>query len=180
MEKIKQQQGVTFIELLVSLAVVAILISVAAPAFQQMVVNNRVESTAELLRNSILHARNTSIQNKSAHSVRLNGDASAITGWVVGATGDFTSRLIVEAVNEQIELKEYSGAAANIDYNSYGYIAGSEDLVKRVFTVCHKDGESGLMGKAVILSSSGMVMIKNANQSIEDPANPANTIDICQ
>lgn len=179
MEKINQQ-GVTLIELMITVAIAAILVSVAVPSFQQMIANNRVESTAEKLRNSILHARNTSIKKKSGHSVVFDVENSEITGWRVGATNDPGSILMRETVNDQVEVKENNGVGAEIKFDPYGYIAGDQDLVKRIFAVCEKEGGSEvIMGKAVVFSAGGMVMIKNANQSIENPNNPNLTINIC-
>lgn len=182
MEKIKIQQGVTLIELMVTVAVVVILMSFAVPGFQQMVANNRVESTAEDLRNSILKARNKSMQDSSGHRLSFtSASGGKVTAWDVKDSGG--SDLASETVSDQIVVSEYgeSGSVDSIVYNDLGYIAGSEDLVRRIFTICHKDGNPGYMGKAVILFPSGLVMIKNANQSIEHPTDGSTleTDDIC-
>lgn len=53
----RQAAGFTLIEMMVTIAVTAILLSLAMPSFQTMIERNRVESVVNAFSNSLLHAR---------------------------------------------------------------------------------------------------------------------------
>ena len=55
------QSGLTLIELLVAVAVLAILLSIGMPSFQSMVAQNRATSAANELQSTLQFARSTAI-----------------------------------------------------------------------------------------------------------------------
>ena len=71
--------GVSLIELMVALAVLAILISVAAPNFSTIVANNRVRTGVDGILAGLQLARTEAIRRNTNVSFTLNTD----TGWTV-------------------------------------------------------------------------------------------------
>lgn len=87
----RHARGVTLIEALVTVAILAIMLGIAAPALQGFVAGNRLRSTALELRSALQYARAEAIRNNArvtvckANTTATNCDnAGAWTnGWIV-------------------------------------------------------------------------------------------------
>lgn len=143
MEKIKQQ-GFTLIELLVTIAVVAILASIAVPAFKTMVINNRIEATANRLRNTFIQTRNKAID--------------------AGADQHLTAAQIADKKSVMVDISRNNGSG-DIVYAADGTLS-STDLVHIVFSICYDGSATGIREKAVVLYPSGLASVKGESQLV--------------
>lgn len=148
MEKTKQQQGFTLIELLVTIVIAAILISIAVPWLQTMMTNNRIEATANRLRNEFIAKRNKAIETRTSQTV------SSVT--------DFASTLtkIVDNDNE-----------GNIIIAADGTIENDTDLEHIVYSICKgesysSDKSDDIKELALVVYPSGLVSIKSEAQIV--------------
>lgn len=73
-------RGVTLVELLITVAVLAVGLSLAAPSFTQQVANYRIRSAAESVVNGLNYARGEAIRRNTAVSFTLAGSGP---GWKV-------------------------------------------------------------------------------------------------
>jgi type IV fimbrial biogenesis protein FimT len=73
-------RGVTLIELLITVAVLAVGLSLAAPTFRQQVANYRVRSAAESIVNGLNYARAEAVRRNAAVSFTLDTGGP---GWTV-------------------------------------------------------------------------------------------------
>ena len=83
----KKQHGFTLVELLVTLSVAAILLSVGVPSFRDFVQNNRAATQANHLVLALNTARSESVKRGSRVSVCSSTDqstCSASTNWATG------------------------------------------------------------------------------------------------
>jgi type IV fimbrial biogenesis protein FimT len=83
----RRRRGFTMTELMVTVAVVAVLSTIAAPSMRQMVATQRVRSAASALTESLWMARSEALKRNDNVTFRLvNG---TLTGWdiVQGTTG---------------------------------------------------------------------------------------------
>lgn len=74
----RASRGLTLIELLVGIAVLAVLLRVAVPAFNTMIQNAQIRAVAESLQSGLTTARNEAVQRNRV--VRFTRDG---TGWSV-------------------------------------------------------------------------------------------------
>lgn len=74
------QAGVTLVELMVTLAVLAVGATLAAPGFSQLLANYKVRSAAESILNGLNYARTEALRRNSAVSFSLTPGGS---GWTV-------------------------------------------------------------------------------------------------
>ena len=74
-----RRQGVTLIELMVTLAILAILLAIAVPSMQQLIARKRVAGVASELANDIRYLRSLGVQ--TANPVQIDFGADATSTW---------------------------------------------------------------------------------------------------
>jgi type IV fimbrial biogenesis protein FimT len=82
----RRQQGVTLIELMVGLAVLAILVATAAPFMGDMVVNSRLRESGNLLFGESLIAQSEAIKRNTTVRVSTAGNSVQVLDMTVPAT----------------------------------------------------------------------------------------------
>ena len=98
-------RGVTLVELLITVAVLAVGLSLAAPSFNQQVANYRVRSAAESVVNGLNFARGEAIRRNTPVSFTLAGSGA---GWTV-AQVDTAATLQSRSSGEQPDVTATSG-----------------------------------------------------------------------
>ena len=81
-----RQQGLTLVELLATIAVLALLLGLAAPAFQQLVAAQRMRAASYDLVSDLVLARSEALK-RSASVQLLPADSGWAGGWRVQASG---------------------------------------------------------------------------------------------
>ena len=143
-----QQKGITLIELMVTLAVAAILLTVATPSFTSMIKENRSASEQRSLMSIISTAR-----SEASHRNQLITIASLTDDWSNGLQVfvDLDSDSIFN--NTDILIKDISASASgisigagavgslakSISFNGDGTLNGATSFV---FTICDDRGAS--------------------------------------
>ncbi len=159
------QRAFSLIELMIALAVLAILLGLAAPAFQEMVLNHRQTSQLNQLIGSLALARAEAIKRRQAVGICKSHDGQFCThsgewdqGWIVFAdNNDSRQREPDEAL-----LASYSGSPQmTLRYGGFPsdnyviYYPDGRSLGNGTFTHC--DSRSEAQARAVILARSGRV-----------------------
>jgi len=78
----KRTGGFTLIELMIAIAIVAILLTVAAPSFSQAIANHRVKAAATDIHMSLLKARSEATLRNTNVTITPDGGGWAV-GWIV-------------------------------------------------------------------------------------------------
>lgn len=161
------QSGLTLSEVIITLLIVAILVSTAAPVMQTLVADQRVSAVTQDIYTSFALARSEAVKRRSAVSLCASADGNICnnagddwsSGWVIFTDADADGAM--EAGDQLIRVfPEVSGGVtlewnqgANAGFNSKGYArkAGS-------FTVC-EEGLSGDQVRSVVVSRTGRVRV---------------------
>ncbi len=158
------QRGLTLVELLITIVVSAILLSVAAPAFRDFVLSSRISSISEQLYKTLHMARSEAIRRGT--TVTICGSKSYsdcdgadwAAGWIVWV--DSNQNAIVDA-DEILNARNNTGTSAvlsngegvlSITFLSNGFL-NMPPGNRRTFTVC--DDRSNEQGRQVVVQSFG-------------------------
>ena len=130
------QQGFTLVELIITLSIAAILVTVAVPSFRNVIQNNRVATQANEFLTALSIARSEAL--KRGRNVTISADTAGQwhNGWTVS---DNVGNTLY--VNEGLEGD--SAIASTIDtltFNSRGFLTTGTSAV---FNLSVTDAESG-------------------------------------
>lgn len=162
--RIPGNSGVSLVELLVSLFVLAVLITLSAPDMRTLIVNNRVDNAASELFSSLMLARSEAVKRQRTVSLCSTVDQSSCDetrsgwhrGWLIftDAAGDgllnASDQLIrrVPVQSDTVSILWNNGDG--LQFNSRG-----QSTRAGTFQICADDEGSG--AKAIIVSMAGRV-----------------------
>lgn len=129
------RRGFTLIELMVVLAIAAILAVVAAPAFSELIVGQRARAAASALQDSLWMARSEAIKRNRSVGFEL---ASLGAGWTVSIQGDPNGVLLRQDGLNGLTLSASSGTPVSFVYNSQGRLANGAAAL--TLTISAADG----------------------------------------
>ena len=162
----------TLIELMVVLAIMAILITVGIPGYQTFVLNNQLTAQSNDFIASLRYARSEAIKRgqhvamcKSQADASGNRNACDGTGWEDGwivyidtnnnSALDFDKgEQIVrahDALNANFTLRGNTNVATTIVYEGNGSLAGSPGTV----VLCNRNEGFGPYSKAIVINNNG-------------------------
>ena len=111
---LQKQHGVTLIELMVAVSVLALLAALAAPSFNPLIERWRVRGTLEDLQTTLYHARSEAIQRGGGVTITAT-DNDWANGWTVTAPDGEGSVETVQQTGER--------AGVSIDISTTGAVA---------------------------------------------------------
>lgn len=178
--------GFTLVELMITLAVAAILLTTAIPSFQTMVSNNRLVNEVNRFNSDLAFARSEAV--KSGHVVvcrSSNPDAASPTcdssaanaqawekGWLVFLDKDRNGTLdtddvrlaVGKATINGLSLRANSAAANQIAFNKSGHTIGADTPV---FALC--DDRAEKYGRQITVTPAGKTRLESGSISDCEP-----------
>jgi type IV fimbrial biogenesis protein FimT len=173
-----RSRGFTLIELIVTVAIAAVLAGLAAPSFKQLTTNNRLKSHATAFHTSLLLARSEAIKRKSRVVLCKSSDgATCVTaggwqqGWIVfsdandNASPDAGELFIqkVASLSGDFVLKGDGNLADYVSYSSTGApkLSASDTFQTGAFSLCQL-GVSGGNARQIEIFATGRLSIGQA------------------
>lgn len=167
---VRKAKGFTLFEMMITVAIAAVVAAFAIPGFQDVMSRTRINSTTEELVNSLALARNTAISRR--RTVVLVPDAGAIPSWTLRldtSAGEVLSRHRIEGtirLSSTVNVEE-------ITFQPSGYVQKTLPAppapLDFTLTVCDSSTKKEL-GRSVTLSRIGRIRaFPNATTSICNP-----------
>lgn len=181
MKQASRQSGVTLLELMIAIAVLGVLLTVAVPGFNQLVLNNRQVAATNEFVGGIQLARSTAITRNSrvticASSAQASCDGGNWSeGWIAFVdvngnqdreSGEVLLRTQGEVSNVNISSADFGlalsfGSNGRVSQPGVGNSAGQ-------FMVCDSRGSE--YGKVIILAASGRPRVGKTQMDGSAPA----------
>jgi type IV fimbrial biogenesis protein FimT len=122
-----QERGFTLVEMMVVVAVTAILVSIAAPGMSQLLESQRLRSLAFDLISDLTLARNESLKRGARVSVRATNDRDWSAGWQVFSETDGE---VVRQRSPAGGSLSVSGAELSVTYDRNGRLAAPAGVIR--------------------------------------------------
>lgn len=122
-------RGLTLIELMITVAVLAIGLALAAPAFTQQLANYRLRAAAESIINGLNYARAEAVRRNAPVSFTLSDTGS---GWTVAMLSPATT-LQSRAAGETPDVTAASTTASRaVTFTATGFVDGSGTRMSQI------------------------------------------------
>lgn len=153
--------GFTLLELMMTLAVFAIITIVAIPNFQDYMLQNRVKTGAQELFSSLIYARSEAVK-LDARVYVTPADADAWQqGWIVTSNEDRTYAECESGEDDCLRLQEpLSGLAVTSDDGEVVYRANGRTEASTEFRFCPEGSNAAIQERRVTTELSGMPRIR--------------------
>lgn len=161
---LRRQRGITLIELLVTLSIAAILLTVAVPNFITFVQNNRLATQANDLVTMLNYARSESVKRNQRITVCSSTTGSACAGSTTWETGllvfaDTNGDGVVDGGEDILQVRQEmegnntlrAGIRTRVTYQATGFSSGFNDT----FRLCDSRGTAS--ARAIVVSNQGRV-----------------------
>ncbi len=150
-------KGFTLVELIVTLAIAAILMAVAAPNFSNMLQDNRITAHANQFIAALTYARSEAVKRSAAIDVvatNATGSDEWGGGWRVTVNGGADLKIFSA-------LEGTSTLDSDRNFSAFQYLPNGRASVTDTFTLC--DGRSGEAGRRLTITTSGRIAITNVS-----------------
>lgn len=159
----KSQDGFTLVELMVVLAIAAILLAIGVPSFQSFIARARVDAAANELQSALQLARSEAARRSGTVTIALLGTAGTrnwTTGWRVfvdtNANGMFDAGdeevRVFPAIQTPLTVMSSAGAATSLSFDGRGRVTPA---AANTFAVCFDNDLSN--ARAILVSPGGRV-----------------------
>ena len=174
---VKAQQGFTLIELIITLVIAGILLSIGIPSFNSFLKNNQLTTQINELVTSINLTRSEAIKRGFSSTIcksdtRTSCGGNWTDGWIVfedqDGQGDVDAGVdTVIRVYDELQAGNTLtfGAKNRITYSSQGIAVGFNDT----FKLC--DNRGATKAKGIVISNTGRARLaidSNADGTVED------------
>jgi type IV fimbrial biogenesis protein FimT len=163
-----RQRGFTLIELMIAVAILAILLSLAVPSFQDTIRRNQITANTNSLVTSLALARSEATKRGirvslcASNGVVCTGSTDWSTGWQVIEDRDGNGALDAPDVTLQVSPVPSTGMIMTGDNASVTFESTGENLTARTFSIS-KYGCGAQQKRQITVATSGRSQLAKAD-----------------
>ena len=168
-------RGFTLIELMVTIAILAVLLGIAVPSFQEMSLSSRLRSSANSLAASVQLARSEAIKRNAVVQLCASSNGTSCggswqQGWIVLASDNtvlhaqaaLASGYVVSALKEgtstAVAALKFQPSGVGLQLDAEATIATAE------FRICRASPSAGSQERKVRVSSTGRTLVTTTTE----------------
>jgi len=158
------QKGFTIIELMITVAILAIVVMIGVPSFADVIKKNQIKASLQGFSTALKYARSEGVKQSSSVTICASSDQATCTGnwnqgWVVfkdvDSAGDFdagtdTLLRVHDAIDTNHTLVFDHATSGRVTFLSRGYTSGQFGT----FKLCGPDNEDKY-ARGIILQKTG-------------------------
>ena len=183
----KRQQGLTLIEVMITLSIIAILAMVAVPSMQSMLVQNNLASITNDFTSALNFARSEAVKRgipvivcrrNASDATCAAGDGSWNNGWLIYADLDLDGALdsgetlrVQQTLPNGYSLFGSDPASSGTRRNAITYSKGGMATETSIFAICHAGNLTEARGVSVTLTRPRVTTDSNHDGIPEDDNN---------
>ena len=166
-----KQPGFTLIELIITLAIAAILMAVAIPSFQSFVLNNRISAQANDFMASIGLTRSEAVKRatrvticKSANGTSCATAGSWAQGWIVFIDGSTAG--LVDGIDAVLQVRgpleganTFAGTGSSVSFVAYEATGYMTALPGRI-ALC-PPSPAAVEGRDIVITNTGRARVQS-------------------
>lgn len=148
--------GFTLIELMVTIAVLAIIVSIAAPNISTQLANQRVKSTISLIESALKEAKAESVIRRQAIRVIYNTSTTPRTITLENST----TVLNTYNINNKSTISIVPDTATTVTFRPNKVIAGDDEVI---YSVCDSGSSNETLGQVRVNKTANISTINSGS-----------------
>lgn len=149
-------KGFTLIELMITLAVIGVLITIAAPNFSAVIKNNCITTKTNTLISSLQYARSEATKRKKQINITKNSSGWSF-GWDISEEGKASDPIkVINFSSCGTTTMEPKDTFSKYSYKASGFPTTTK--TKKIINVC--DDRGGEIGREISVSVTGRPSFK--------------------
>lgn len=168
-------RGFTLIELMVTLSVLAILLTIAVPSFSEIILGNRLTSYANSFVAAVRLARSEAVKRNARVKLCVSANGTSCTsggwqqGWILFRDKDGDDTVDADISDESVIVRQTalaSGFLLTSDVSAMEFMPTGEVAAQRTLTLCRATPMAGSQERVITIDMTGRTSVSTSRNGV--------------